>query len=86
MSEESKEPEGDKGMQNPGGSEGPGEAGAYPGGESDAGPEMEPAAGGYAGRDPATDRPRIPSAPETQDDPQSHDAAPDDGEEREPYQ
>ena len=55
-----------------------GEGNAYPGGDSDAGPSVPPGAGGYAGRDPAKDMPRIPSAPETQDDPQSHDAAPDD--------
>ncbi len=39
-------------------------------------PEVEPGPGGYAGRDPATDMPRIPSIPETQDDAKSHDAAP----------
>ncbi len=55
-----------------------GEENAYPGGDADAGPSVEPAAGGYAGRDPAKDMPSIPSAPETHDDPQSHDAAPDD--------
>ncbi len=33
--------------------------------------------GGYAGRDPKSDMPRIPTVPETQDDPQTHDAAPD---------
>jgi hypothetical protein len=54
-----------------------GEQGAYPGGDSDAGPQTEPGTGGYAGRDPATDMPRVPSAPETQEDPKSHDAAPD---------
>lgn len=35
-----------------------------------------PGPGGYAGRDPKTEMPRVPSAPETQDDPKSHDAAP----------
>lgn len=35
--------------------------------------------GGYGKRDPKTDMPAVPSAPETQDDPQSHDAAPDGG-------
>ncbi len=43
------------------------------------GEEALPGVGGYGGRDPATEMPRIPSAPETQDDPKSHDAAPDDG-------
>ncbi len=42
-----------------------------------------PGVGGYGGRDPKTDMPRVPSAPETQDDPKSHDAAPPaDGKER----
>ena len=36
-----------------------------------------PAPAGYAGRDPKTDMPAMPSVPESQDDPQSHDAAPD---------
>lgn len=40
-------------------------------------PNVDPGVGGYEGRDPKTDMPRIPSAPETQDDPKSHDAAPD---------
>ena len=39
-------------------------------------PEAGPGAGGYAGRDPKTDMPQIPSVPETQDDKKSHDAAP----------
>ena len=39
-------------------------------------PEVLPDVGGYAGRDPKTDMPRIPTVPETQDDPHSHDAAP----------
>lgn len=39
-------------------------------------PNITPAAGGYEGRDPKTDMPRVPSVPETQDDPKSHDAAP----------
>ena len=55
-----------------------GEGNAYPGGDADAGPSVPPGAGGYAGRDPAKDMPRMPSAPETQEDSQSHDAAPDD--------
>jgi hypothetical protein len=36
-----------------------------------------PEAGGYAGRDPKTDMPAMPSVPESQDDKLSHDAAPD---------
>jgi len=43
------------------------------------GEDPHPGAAGYADRDPATDMPRVPSAPETQGDPKSHDAAPDDG-------
>lgn len=46
-------------------------------------PTVEPGPGGYAGRDPKTDMPRVPTAPETQEDPQSHDAAPSDGEDAE---
>ena len=41
-------------------------------------PQAETGAGGYAGRDPKTDMPRLPSVPESQDDPHSHDAAPSD--------
>ncbi|MCP9489263.1 MAG: hypothetical protein MSC31_05245 [Solirubrobacteraceae bacterium MAG38_C4-C5] len=47
--------------------------------EQGPGEDTSPGAAGYAGRDPATDMPAVPSAPETQDDPQSHDAAPDGG-------
>ena len=39
-------------------------------------PEVKPGSGGYAGRDPKTDMPRMPSIPETQEDSMSHDAAP----------
>jgi hypothetical protein len=46
-------------------------------------PTTEPGSGGFAGRDPKTDMPRVPTAPETQEDPQSHDAAPSDGEDAE---
>ena len=41
-------------------------------------PEAEAGAGGYAGRDPKTDMPRMPSVPESQEDSLSHDAAPSD--------
>lgn len=36
----------------------------------------EPGIGGYGGRDPKTEMPRMPSEPETQDDPHSHSGAP----------
>jgi hypothetical protein len=39
--------------------------------------DVKPGPGGYAGRDPKTEMPRMPSIPETQDDPMTHDAAPD---------
>ncbi len=39
-------------------------------------PEVLPDVGGYDGRDSKSDMPRIPTVPETQDDPKSHDAAP----------
>ncbi|MDP8967373.1 MAG: hypothetical protein M3N04_02110 [Actinomycetota bacterium] len=38
--------------------------------------ERDPGLGGYDARDPASDMPRVPSAPETQDDPPEHGAAP----------
>ncbi len=46
--------------------------------------DVTPGPGGYAGRDPKTEMPRLPSVPETQEDPGTHDAAPDD-KERDPY-
>ncbi len=55
-----------------GAGEGPAEA------DSPGAPEVEPGLGGYAGRDPKTEMPMIPTVPETQDDPKSHDAAPSD--------
>jgi hypothetical protein len=45
------------------------------------GMDAEMGVGGYEGRDPTTDMPRIPSVPETQDDPMSHEGAPDGDEE-----
>lgn len=40
-------------------------------------PDVMPGPGGYAGRDPKTEMPRVPSVPETQDDSTAgHDAAP----------
>ena len=45
-----------------------------PAGEgSDAG---DPGIGGYGGRDPKDEMPRVPSAPETQEDPHEHGGAP----------
>ncbi len=38
--------------------------------------DPDPGIGGYDNRDPEGDMPRVPGAPETQNDPQSHDAAP----------
>lgn len=56
----------------------PDEQNAYPEGDSDAGPQVEPGTGGYGpDRDPKTDMPRVPSVPGSQDDEMSHDAAPD---------
>ncbi len=48
-------------------SEGTPEDAAYSANAPD-GPEIDPQPGGYAGRDPKTDMPRVPSAPETQDE------------------
>jgi hypothetical protein len=44
--------------------------------DSEGDPQAEPGAGGYAGRDPKEDMPRMPSVPESQEDSMSHDAAP----------
>ncbi len=59
-------------MEDFGAGKGPAEA------DSPGDPTVEPEAGGYAGRDPKTEMPRMPSVPETQDDSrdQSHDGAP----------
>ena len=46
------------------------------GGQADD-PEVAPVPGGYAGRDPKTEMPIMPTAPETHEDPHTHDAAPD---------
>lgn len=40
----------------------------YPTSDPEAGPQVETGTGGYDGRDPATDMPRVPTAPETQDE------------------
>ncbi len=37
---------------------------------------VRPGPGGYAGRDPATEMPRMPTDPETQDDPENYVEAP----------
>jgi hypothetical protein len=39
-----------------------------PTGDSEVGPAEALGEGGYRGRDPETDMPRVPTAPETQDD------------------
>lgn len=52
------------------------DSGPAPAGEDD-NPDATPQAGGYAGRDPKADMPAMPSIPETQDEPATHDAAPD---------
>lgn len=40
------------------------------------GEQTEPGVGGYGGRDPKTEMPRVPSVPETQDDPNPHGGEP----------
>ncbi len=52
------------------------------GADAEGSPEALPAVGGYDGRDPKTDMPRIPTVPDTQDDPRSHDAQPPGGKEQ----
>jgi hypothetical protein len=46
------------------------------------GMDAELGEGGYAGRDPKTEMPKVPSVPETQEEPATHDAAPKDDKER----
>jgi hypothetical protein len=41
--------------------------------------DQDPGLGGYQGRDPKTEMPKIPSVPETQGDPHEHGAAPSPG-------
>ncbi len=55
---------------------------SYPGGDPEAGPETPPGLGGYEGRDPTTEMPKIPSVPDSQEEAPSHDAAPDEDKER----
>jgi hypothetical protein len=40
------------------------------------GEAVDPGVGGYGGRDPKDEMPRVPSAPETQEDPHTHGGAP----------
>lgn len=47
------------------------------GGPQGPGSKVHPGLGGYAGRDPKTDMPMVPNVEETQHDPKSHDAQPD---------
>ncbi len=47
---------------------GPGKDVMYPASDPDSGPAIEPGGAGYEDRDPATEVPRMPSQPETQDD------------------
>lgn len=44
--------------------------------EKAAGEPVDPGVGGYDGRDPAADMSKVPSVPETQDDPREHGAEP----------
>jgi hypothetical protein len=44
--------------------------------ETEPAEQLDPGVGGYEGRDPKSEMPRVPSAPQTQDDPSAHDAAP----------
>lgn len=47
---------------------GEGEEVMYPASHPDTLPKITPGRAGYDDRDPATDMPRVPSSPETQDD------------------
>lgn len=44
--------------------------------DQDAGEQADPGVGGYGGRDPKTEMPRVPSVPETQEDPKPHGGEP----------
>ena len=44
--------------------------------EKDSDEGVDPGVGGYGGRDPKDEMPRVPAAEETQDDPHSHGGAP----------
>lgn len=57
-----------------------------PAGLGDENLEKEPGVGGYAGRDPKTEMPRMPSIPETQgDDATEHGGAPKVGKAKDPH-
>jgi len=47
--------------------------------------EKKPGVGGYAGRDPKTEMPRMPSIPETQGDAVEHGGAAKAGKDKDPY-
>lgn len=49
--------------------------------EKGPGEQLDPGIGGYGDRDPKTEMPRVPSVPETQDDPSPHGGAPQTGDE-----
>ncbi len=61
---------GDDGPADFGAGKGPAEA------DTPGDPQVEPDAGGYAGRDPKTEMPRMPSVPETQKGDQAHGGEP----------
>jgi hypothetical protein len=44
--------------------------------EKGPGEQLDPGIGGYEGRDPKTEMPRVPTAPETQDASEAHGGAP----------
>jgi hypothetical protein len=67
MPESREEPRPDEGELTPS-PDGPGKDVMYPASHPDSGPKIQPGIGGYDDRDPAKEMPRIPSAPETQDD------------------
>ena len=56
-----------------------------PAGLGDEDLEKEPGVGGYAGRDPKTEMPRMPSIPETQGDAVEHGGAPKAGKAKDPH-
>ncbi len=53
--------------------------------EMGGGADTEPGISGYGERDPATEMPRMTSAPESQEDPKGHDAAPEPGTDTDPH-
>ena len=71
-----------EGKEAPFGADAPTDEREQMGADAEGSPEALPGVGGYGDRDPKTELPRIPTVPETQEDPRTHDAVPPQGEEQ----